>query len=244
LSDKHPDANPAYTVLPWDSSFWGVRIASVNSDTMTPETARHADEWALHEGVDCLYFLARSDDAETAFAAEDAGFRLVDVRVQLTRASEDVAWPAIVRESKKSDLAELQRIARSSHEITRFYADPRFPRERCADLYELWITRSCEGWADAVLVAHEAETPLGYVSCHEDEGGAARIGLIAVDARARVRGFGRALVLAAFAWSHGRKLREISVVTQGRNVAAQRLFERCGFRTCAVGLWFHKWYDR
>ena len=33
-----------------------------------------------------------------------------------------------------------------------------------------------------------------------------------------------------------------SVVTQGRNVAAQRLYQSAGFRTAAVQLWHHCWF--
>jgi hypothetical protein len=35
----------------------------------------------------------------------------------------------------------------------------------------------------------------------------------------------------------------VLVVTQGRNYAAQRLYQRNQFRTCEVQLWYHKWYS-
>jgi hypothetical protein len=36
---------------------------------------------------------------------------------------------------------------------------------------------------------------------------------------------------------------DVAVVTQGRNGAAQRLYQRCGFVTHALDLWYHKWYS-
>jgi dTDP-4-amino-4,6-dideoxy-D-galactose acyltransferase len=201
------------------------------------------DGWAREHDVDCLYYLAPDEPGE-AGAAEDGGFRLVDVRVELARetAGDDAG---AVRASRQDDEPVLRRIARTNHPITRFYADPRFPDERCDDLYETWIARSLAGWADAVLVADRAGRPAGYVSCHADaDAGRGSIGLIGVDPAARGLGLGRGLVLGAVAWCRERGLREVTVVTQARNVPALRTFERCGFLTTDVGLWFHKWFDQ
>jgi hypothetical protein len=32
------------------------------------------------------------------------------------------------------------------------------------------------------------------------------------------------------------------VVTQGNNLAAQRLYQTCGFLSRDLQLWYHKWY--
>jgi ribosomal protein S18 acetylase RimI-like enzyme len=199
------------------------------------------DDWAGERGVACLYLLL-ADEPGAAGRAEDAGFRLTDVRVALARATAGDA-SSRVRPARPGDEEPLRRIARSNHRITRFYADPRFPRERCDDLYETWIARSLDGWADAVLVAEADGRAAGYVSLHA-RAGSGSIGLIGVDPEARGRRLGPALVLGAVAWCRERELPEVTVVTQGRNVPALRMFERCGFRTADLGLWFHKWYDR
>jgi ribosomal protein S18 acetylase RimI-like enzyme len=138
-------------------------------------------------------------------------------------------------------VARLRAIARASHGDTRFYADERFPRERCGELYDTWIRRSCEGWADAVLVVERNDAPAGYVSVHRRDGSGS-IGLIGVAEEQRGRGVGEALVRGALAWCAGEELARCTVVTQGRNVGAQRLFQRCGFRTSEVDLWFHRWF--
>ena len=152
-------------------------------------------------------------------------------------------------------------MASTSHRDTRFYSDAHFPRPLCDALYARWIQASCEGFADAVLVIGPAGAPLGYVTCHLDtpppgrpapaeardahdhppRGG--RIGLIAVGEDARGRGLGPLLVRAAVDWLGGHGAAAVSVVTQGRNVAAQRLYQRCGFLTRDLHLYYHKWFD-
>jgi dTDP-4-amino-4,6-dideoxy-D-galactose acyltransferase len=215
-----------------------VRIGRVLDDRLD---AAAVDRWAHEHEVACLYFLSR-DEPGAAATAEDAGFRLVDVRVELGRpAAGDEA--SRLREASDGDAAALRALARSNHRITRFYADPNFPDERCDDLYETWIARSLEGWADAVLVAESEGRPAGYVSLH-DRDGTGSIGLIGVDPDSRGRQLGRDLVLGAVRWCAERGLADVTVVTQGRNVPALRTFESSGFRTTDVGLWFHKWYDR
>lgn len=228
-------------LLPWDTEFWGVRIARAEGDTMTAERAAGLEEWAAANEVACLYFLAGEDPA-TAHAAEDAGYRLMDVRVGLARRAAAAAADPRVRPFDPNDLDALRAIARASHGATRFYADPRFPRERCDDLYDVWITRSAEGWADAVLVAEDSGRPAGYLSLHAGETRAS-IGLFAVAEEARGGGLGGALVEAAVGWAAERGLGEIDVVTQGRSAAALRVYERQGFTVESLGFWFHRWVN-
>jgi len=219
-------------ILDWDSDYWGVRIARVGDPDV--------DEWAREHGVACAYLLVPADDSASAHRAEERGFRLMDVRVELDAPVARTEQP--VRAHREDDVERLRAIARRNHADTRFYADPNFPRELCDELYDTWIRRSCEGWADAVLVAEAERSPAGYVSLHE-RGDAGSIGLIGVDAAARGRGVGEALVRGALDWCAQRGLERCTVVTQGRNVPAQRLFQKCGFRTSSVDLWFHKWWS-
>ena len=68
------------------------------------------------------------------------------------------------------------------------------------------------------------------------------IALVGVQARARGRGIGQALLQAARTWFEENGLRAIRVATQGRNLAAQRLYQRNGFRTETVQLYYHRWF--
>ena len=230
--------------LEWDSSFFGIRIARLSGHRLTREGAEEAARWCFENRIDCAYFLADADDPETAFVAQRSGFDYLDTRLTLEcPVPGSVPPPPSVRPFQASDAEPLRAIARVSHRDSRFYFDPRFPRERCDALYEAWIERSAAGWADAVLVAECDGEAAGYVSCHLglDTGS---IGLLAVAPARQGRGMGRRLVEAALVFFKARGMSRATVVTQGRNVASQRLYQGCGFRTHAVQLWYHRWFDR
>lgn len=241
------DGATAWRVLPWDTDFFGVRIGRVEAASLCDADVAALRAWTEREAVECVYFLADATDTASIRAAERRGFALTDLRVTLERplrSGEFAGGPAAggaVGEAEPADVDDLAAIARSSHGDSRFYADPYFPRERCDDLYEEWIRNSCGDFADVVLVERRDGVASGYVSGHLDAGGVGRIGLVAVAERARGHSIGPRLVEASLGWFAGAGCQRVTVVTQGRNTRAQRLYEDAGFRTRSIGLWFHWW---
>jgi len=235
--------------LPWDSSFFAKRIGRVLPTTVCNQKVTEAIAWAATNQIDCLYFLCDTTDAASVKAVEAHGFHLVDIRVTKERAMAALAevtpsWDeSRVRTATQADIPILKALARVSHGDSRFCVDKNFGPDRGSDLFEEWIEKSCNGWADAVLVASYKGRPAGYISCHGDTPQLGRIGLLAVADEAQRQRFGVALVEAALAWFKQREVARVSVVTQGRNIIAQRLYERCGFRTHAVQLWYHHWHS-
>ncbi len=238
-------------LLDWDTTLFGFRIARVRGDVLTPESVQQIDDWCRQARVRCLYFLGRADGANTARLAEDNDFRLVDIRMtfrcQISNVNRDpkkhTKRAALVRHVRPEDICLLQNIARESYRDTRFYFDANFPKHLGDLLYETWLKLSCEGYADAVLVAELDSVPVGYISCHLDkELRTGKIGLVGVNNQARGLGLGQTLVFNALEWFLTQGVQEVFVVTQGRNCAAQRLYQRSGFLTQTVQLWYHKWY--
>jgi|YNPMSStandDraft_1061717.scaffolds.fasta_scaffold00708_4 dTDP-4-amino-4,6-dideoxy-D-galactose acyltransferase len=230
--------------LEWDSAFFGFPVARLRTHLLNAELAERCIAWCLRHGIRCLYFLAACDDIETTDTAARFGFRLVDIRMTLEHDLRVArrSSPAI-RPCREEDVGILRRIAAETHQDSRFYHDTHFPRERCDELYATWIERSFRGYADAVLVAERDGTPAGYVTCHLDPAAVGRIGLLGVSAEARGQGVGGELVEAALAYFCEHGMTRATVVTQGRNVAAQRLYQKHGFRTRSVEFWYHKWFD-
>jgi dTDP-4-amino-4,6-dideoxy-D-galactose acyltransferase len=241
--DDH-ELNPCQ-VLVWDSEFFGFRIARVRDAHLTARNLRDVLEWCVREGIRCLYFLAPSDSSETTDLVGANGFRMADLRFTLARGLEGDAGSArSVRAFHQSDLPFLQEIAAVSHRDSRFYHDPGFPDQRCDEFYKTWIERSCHGYADTVLVAEHLRQPAGYVSCHLQPDGIGSIGLLAVADWSRGVGLGGQLVTAALRFFAEACCTHVTVVTQGRNCSAQRLYQNCGFRSASMELWYHRWFDR
>jgi dTDP-4-amino-4,6-dideoxy-D-galactose acyltransferase len=236
-------------ILDWDSAFFGYRIAryrgtrclAVDMPSILAECAAQA--------IDCLYVLVDGTDTESIsnLLRHRAGF--ADIRVTFGTAGDGAAArPAaaevgLVRPASAADIPALVRIASSSHVDTRFYADRHFDRARCSRLYEIWIEKSCAGYADAVFVVDaEPGQPAGYVTCHRgDRSNTGRIGLFAVTEERQGRGFGNALLGAAFGWFAAAAITDVTVATQLRNVRALRFYSRSGLAIRSVEYWFHLW---
>lgn len=235
--------------LDWDSDFFGLRIARITVNRLSQENIERVLLWCDSHAVDCLYFLADADHPPTLRVAEEHGFRFVDIRVTLevqlaARATPaDDVGPGAIRLCRPEDIPALRAIARASHRDSRFYYDSNFPVSLSNALYETWIEKSCNGYADAVLVAELDGQPVGYLSCHLLEGAKGQIGLVGMGADSQGKGLGRKLVNQSLRWFAEQGRKQIRVVTQGRNCSAQRLYQRCGFLTRSVQLWYHRWFS-
>lgn len=239
--------DPVCTYLEWDSEFFACRIARLNRPRLDDRTVAETLGWCDTNRIDCLYFLADSDHPRTPRLAEANGFLLTDVRLALERIPipNDPAAPVSdgIRLAREDDLSVLRVIARTGHRDTRFYFDEHFDREKCDLLYETWIENSFRSFAKAVLVAVIDKAPVAYLTCHL-KGRESQIGLVGVGASHQGKGLGTKLVQHFLAWSREQGASRAIVVTQGRNLPAQRLYQRNGFTARSVQLWYHRWFLR
>jgi dTDP-4-amino-4,6-dideoxy-D-galactose acyltransferase len=239
-----PDSEPC-EILPWDSTFFGRRIARVRGDLLTPDLCRAIDHWASEHRIDLVYFLARPDDLQTTELAEANGYQLVDVRMTFERSLDSEFKPethctAAIRPAVAADRDALIALARQSHQGTRFYFDSRIPRDKADELYAAWMARDLGG---DVVVAERGGQIAGYVTfTYDPQRAVGSIGLTAVASSQRGGGIGRALMGTALQAMRNRGARRVTVVTQGRNLAAQRLYGRCGFIACNLQLYYHRWF--
>jgi ribosomal protein S18 acetylase RimI-like enzyme len=232
--------------LDWDSSIFGLRIGRVIAPRLDAAAARETLTWRDAERLDCVYLLIGSDDATSVRHAEDCGFRFVDIRVtfesRIDGGSATVGGDIVdVRAATVDDMSALAAIARASHGESRFYVDGRLPRAACDALHEAWIRNAFGGRAKVVLVAEHAGEPAGYLALTQPGDDDGQIDLLAVAASARRRGLAERLVSASRRWCFEQGLERMLVVTQGRNVPAQRLYQAAGFKTLSVELWYHLW---
>ncbi len=237
------------TVLPWDSDFFGIRIARLNSTAPSAEDFDAATEWCHQRSVRCLYFLCDSNAKTSARQAGHRGFDLMDMRI--TMASRNVAdhraarmMPEVlIRPALDHDLAALRELSGRSFTEMRFFADSHFPKERVRALYECWVDRDFASPGRMVLMAEMAGHFAGFVTGSLESDGSGLVGLIATHERARGKGIGSALMDELLRGFQGMSASKVVVVTSGCIPNAMRLYENLGFRTELVQFWFHRWFN-
>jgi dTDP-4-amino-4,6-dideoxy-D-galactose acyltransferase len=230
--------------LDWDSAHFGINIGRVLPVRGDRELFEQALIWADRSSIDCMYLLADSNDATTLRLAAEFGWRLVDLRVTLAA---DLASLANndkpMRLATPLDVPFLKQLAIRSHTDSRFYRDGNFRAAACDQLFAFWIERSvldCT-FAGAVFVPElDGNVPAGYITCAIKDG-IGDIGLIAVDPTMHRKGLGTRLLAQAARWFREQGAERASVVTQGCNIPALRMYERFGFTIESVQLWFHWW---
>jgi dTDP-4-amino-4,6-dideoxy-D-galactose acyltransferase len=238
------EPQPICTYLHWDSEFFGHKIGRANQRHLDHRSISKLLSWCVENRIECVYLLADSDDPQTSRLVEANEFLLADVRITLERALDQppaALTSAIVRPACEGDLEALRAIARTVHRDTRFYFDGHFDRAKCDQFYETWIEKSVRGYARAVFVAEVDGEPVAYIT-GDLRGDEAQIGLLGVADGYRGASLGSTLLQHFLSWAAKEGAKRAIVITQGRNLRAQRLYQRCGFVSAACQLWYHRWF--
>jgi dTDP-4-amino-4,6-dideoxy-D-galactose acyltransferase len=233
---------PIIKRLPWDSDFFGFPVARLRPCCVDTAVLNKALAWCDENGIRCLYYLAASDDPPSLAAAQAVGMQFVDVRLTLEQSlTNRQTWrpdPAVIRQAVPSDQAGLMALAPFLARVSRFGTDPQFGFEKAVRLYEEWLAKDT-----AVTFVAEIKTGIGgCITCNKAEN-AGTISLLVTHPDAQGQGLGQALCAAGLNWMVSQGCTAARVVTQGHNIASQRVYQRSGFLTQSVEIWFHKWFD-
>jgi len=239
--------------LQWDTDFFGHRIARAKSHLLNFQLVESINAWAEKHSIDCLYFLANSDDPLTIRLAEDQEFHLVEIRMVYERSL--MNWDPVTRPRDitkvntrpvhPEDLPTLRAIARTSYVDSRYYFDKNFSEDKWQSYYETWVNKSCQGGADLALVAEKEDEVVGYITGTIDKETQEGIyELTGVKEDVRKTGIGQELFRSGLDWYVRSGIKSIWVATQGRNIPTQRMIQRNGFISRSCQLYYHKWFDR
>ena len=82
--------------------------------------------------------------------------------------------------------------------------------------------------------------PIGFctIKVNQDE---ASIGLLSISSKYQRRGFSKILLSAIDYEMKKINIKNLSVVTQGRNYSALRAYQNSNFKISKTELWYHKW---
>jgi dTDP-4-amino-4,6-dideoxy-D-galactose acyltransferase len=237
---------PHYQPLSWDSAHFDMAVGRIEGDVSENATLVRLLDHAKAAGACLVYFLhTRPFTVDEATLQAYGGRRVagyVRFALPLPAPESTTGSPEGVvldRYDGPDDDPRVLALGMAAGWLSRFRQDDRLPREKCDQLYDLWIRRSITGqMADEVLVAWRQDVPIGLVTCslHSDHG---EIGLVGVAESARGGGIGRALLALAHRRMSERGLRRAEVVTQSENQGACRLYRGVGYAPIVEGATYH-----
>lgn len=232
----------------WDSRFFGFTVGEITD----PNAGDDSIFGLLHScqitGTRLVYWAVPEGRTVNESLLARFGGQFVDRKITYSRnlvqarptAVSSSGW-RVDEEPSGPAARSLEALAVQAGAFSRFRVDPKIPAGKFEELYRIWMERSTlRQIADVVLVAKEAGRIGGMVTIalHPT---AARIGLFAVDPEHQRQGVGRALMAAAHGWMLAHGARKASVVTQGANEAACRLYEKSGHTIESVCYFYHFW---
>lgn len=245
-------ANQYLEMLDWDSNFFSVPIGRITASFLDADAVTAVLADAREQGIRCLYFEADPNDLTTVLTVERNGFHLVDVRVVMeypfkNRPAPSLTYPIspelVITQARESDLPRLEEISMEVGQFSRYNFDENFGSGEDKRLYRVWIKNSLSGFADAIFVARwggEYCDAIGLITVTA-RNGVSHIQLAGVHHEYRQKGVGTGLVQVALDWSKTLEVGKMQVVTQARNVPAQRLYQQMGFFTKSMTLFYHRW---
>ena len=239
------------TMLNWDSNFFGFPVAQVLTNRLDENSLNDVMGFCRDNKVRLLQFKCDAHHRPSVLIAEDNNFHFADVRITLEKklTSEDIdncILPNDIsfRLAERSDIPVLKEIVTDLYTNSRYYFDTNFPRDDVHGFYRNWIEKSVLGnFDDCVWVLCLGGKAIACCSISYNADFKVKIGLFAVDTKESKKGLGIILLRKVLCNLVHREISNVSVVTQGRNYSAQRLYQRAGFQTKKIEIYYHSWFN-
>mgnify|MGYP001602346436 FL=1 len=235
------------TKLEWDSNFWGFPVAYLSSKYLTDNILLRIEKVIKRYNIKLIEYLCNCHDSRSVKIAEKNGFHFTDIRLSFERplnGKYDYKPPSNIAfdRAKNDDIQELREISKDLYKDSRYFFDDNFEREKVSEFYQTWIERAVLGqFDDACYCLYENGTPFGFCTLKYNVLNTASIGLFGLSKKYHGKGLAKTLLQMIFNVLSEKNIHTVFVVTQGRNYAAQKLYQSVGFSTKATELWYHKW---
>tara|TARA_B100001142_G_scaffold328986_1_gene390666 strand:- start:2802 stop:3980 length:1179 start_codon:yes stop_codon:yes gene_type:complete len=239
-----------FKLLDWDSSFFGFNIGYVSCRRLTKNIESYIKERSKELNIDMIQYNCNCHDQVSILTAEENGYSFVDVRVTFELMLQNIDYEnddlgdVIFRKGEQEDIDKLRNIAGEIYTLSRYYFDRRFDQDKVREFYEGWLEKGIKGEFDDYCFIVEVDgRPVAFTTVKESADGTADIGIVGVDKDYSGRSLGTILIKKVIEELKRKNLTALRVVTQGRNYPAQRLYQKSGFITNQMELWYHKWLN-
>jgi len=234
-------------VLTWDTEFFGIKVARINKNCLSPKEFKIIYQELLNKDVKLIYWPSSIDCECQGEIANIYNGHLVDVK---TTYSTKVNYDNINLNEYKGTTEilninypdeQLFEIAIQCGEYSRYKIDPQIPKNKFEELYKIWMTKSLSGeMADNVIVIKKNNITSGLITVYCKDG-IGNIGLFGVHDNFRGKGIGGELINASLKYFKTKNCKLVKVVTQGKNEAACKLYEKFGFTVQNKVNFYHFW---
>jgi len=232
----------------WDSDLFGFSIASVISEVLDPNILSEIESECHQNSVTMLQYLCPSEDINSVHQAEGAGFHFMDIRLTfeaqlgLHTLLPEKRESLYVSLANESHIQPLWHISAGLYKDTRYYADVNFPRDKVSLIYDRWIMNAVHGAFDDLCYAlFTAGQPIGFCTVRFIDDKNCILGLFGIAEAYQRQSLGTYFLRLIMVDLYERGFSNVRVVTQGKNIAAQRTYQGLQFKTSRVDIWYHKW---
>ena len=235
-------------ILKWDSNFFGFKIASITTDILRENIMEYIYDFVNNNNVKLIYYLCNCHDRKSVEIAEKNNFNFVDIRIQFEKQINKIKK---INNNKfrfalasSDDFYKLKTISSGIYNNSRYYFDKKFDILKVNQFYFDWIEKSILGkFDDECYCLYKGDKIIGFCTVKYKEYSEASIGLFGISKTYQGKGLAKLLLDNIFNIMFQRKIKKLSVVTQGRNYGAQRTYQKSGFLTKKTELWYHKWIN-
>ena len=234
-------------VLEWDSAFWGYPVSLITSTRFTSNIIYRLDLFLKKNKIRLIQYLCNCHDRKSVYLAENNNFEFKDIRITFEKflgshSGKKVILGKTFRKAVKKDIKILKKISQSIYKDSRYYFDLNFSRKKIQVFYDEWIIKAInKSFDDECFLYCKDSIPVSYCTLRYNGNEEAIIGLFGVDRNFTGRGYGSKLINKVFNFLAMKGFKKILVVTQGRNIQAQRFYQKEGFLTNKTELWYHNW---
>lgn len=237
-------------VLEWDSNFFGFPVGYLSCRYLTENINYQIMRFSKNNRLKLIEYLCNCHDDRSVKIAEQNGFHFTDIRLTFSLQLDKIRHydkrneTVTFAKAGPKDIPSLKIITKDMYKDSRYYYDGNFSIEKLNEFYSGWIEKAVVGtFDDECFCLYMDGRPIGFCTIKYGENKEASIGLFGIDKDYAGNGLGGVLLTHVFNELGQKEIKVVKVVTQGRNYAAQRLYQSVGFRTESTQLWYHKWLD-
>jgi GNAT superfamily N-acetyltransferase len=233
--------------LPWDTDFLGHSIGRlvVSEEQVGLQDLDKALEQARMSHIECLYVEISFSQLKLLEYCSSNQFLLVDFKTTLSKPIDPVKPQVqnnrICYKPFEHYFVDLIPIVDLLSRKSRFSLDPHFGYAKSQELYREWFRKSFyEGYCQHFLTYLRDDRPVGFATLKTKE----RVGfidLLGVSESEQGKGIGSALIQSVEQQAASMGFSVVKIVTQGHNIAALRTYQRAGYMTDSVSVFYHKW---